>query len=173
MHPKESYSDFQTSIATYVASLENYTEESFVSKKDEETWSLGQLFNHLHNSARNFHFKMIEKCLSDNENEKELKTEEGVQLFLTNSFPDIEIKIAPSTQYTPPQPSLKAEVKEKLLRLEQDAKHFISKIEESNSTGKMKHFIFGFLSAPEWFQLIGLHYRHHLKQKLKLENLIT
>ncbi|MFA6542419.1 MAG: DinB family protein, partial [Bacteroidota bacterium] len=46
----------------WLTSLETYTEEQLLRKPSDEEWSLGQVYNHLINSALLFHLKQIELC---------------------------------------------------------------------------------------------------------------
>jgi DinB superfamily len=166
---KEIYSDFKTSFDQFNDGLNHYSEEDLKKKKDDDVWSLGQMYNHLLNGTRNFHFRMIEKCLSDNENSDDQKSAAGERSFRENLFSAGEVKVPPSPQYTPTQPPSIAEVKQRLTQLDADMKTWMPKIESSANKGKMKHFAFGYLSAAEWYKLIAMHFRHHLRQKEKLE----
>jgi hypothetical protein len=173
MTPKTIYDDFKTSFDQFTDGLNHYSEEDLKKRKDDESWSLGQMYNHLLNGTRNFHFRMIEKSLSDNENTDQQKSEGGHRAYRENLFSHADVRVPPSPQYTPTQPESIAYVKSRLEQLNADMKAWMSKLESSANTGKMKHFAFGYLSAMEWYQLIAMHFRHHLRQKEKLEKQLT
>jgi hypothetical protein len=43
---------------------------------------------------------------------------------------------------------------------------------KQGKTGKTAHPAFGFLDAFEWFQLIEIHFRHHLRLKNRLDKFL-
>jgi hypothetical protein len=45
-----------------------------------------------------------------------------------------------------------------------------SKVDYINPNNKVKHGGFGWLNAKEWYNLVGMHFRHHLRQKEELES---
>jgi hypothetical protein len=44
-----------------------------------------------------------------------------------------------------------------------------SRVDAINPNYKVKHEGFGWLNAREWFDLVGMYFRHHLRQKGELE----
>lgn len=47
------------------------------------------------------------------------------------------------------------------------------RIASSPFNGKTKHPGFGYLNAAEWVQVIDMHFRHHLRQKRRLEEFLN
>ncbi|MGE6489121.1 hypothetical protein [Paenisporosarcina sp. NPDC076898] len=47
-----------------------------------------------------------------------------------------------------------------------------SKVNNINPNNKVEHGGFGWLKAREWYDLVGMHFRHHLRQKDELESYI-
>jgi hypothetical protein len=43
------------------------------------------------------------------------------------------------------------------------------KVDDINPNYRVEHGGFGWLNAQEWFALVGMHFRHHLRQKYELE----
>jgi hypothetical protein len=43
------------------------------------------------------------------------------------------------------------------------------KVDTINPNFKVRHDGFGWLNSREWFDIIGMHFRHHLRQKNELE----
>lgn len=46
------------------------------------------------------------------------------------------------------------------------------KVDSINPNYKERHDGFGWLNAREWFEMVGMHYRHHLRQKAELEQML-
>ena len=71
--------------------LENYNDEQFLRKLDEEAWSIGQVYAHLLNAAKNLQIKNINLCAGGKGDEvKGGKTIPGKLSFLLGMFPRLE-----------------------------------------------------------------------------------
>ncbi len=149
--------------------LENYSEEQFTRKPSLESWSIGQVYEHLVNGALNFHVKQIELCLINDENKQEKKTFIGKLMFFMNSFPPIRIKVPPSPAYTPKQPENKGKIGAGMRLLQKKLQDLSAEIDNAVHFGKTKHPNLGYLGAKEWYQLIVMHFRHHFLQKKRID----
>jgi hypothetical protein len=47
------------------------------------------------------------------------------------------------------------------------------KVNDINPNYKDEHGGFGWLNAQEWFDLVGMHFRHHLRQKYDLDQKLS
>ncbi|WP_346654867.1 DinB family protein [Cytobacillus firmus] len=84
-------------------------------------------------------------------------------------FPPIKIKL-PDELNTPPSNSdSKEDLTNRLDLVMQRLRQWESKLDTINLNCKIKHEGFGWLNAREWFDLVGMHFRHHLRQKCELE----
>jgi len=54
-------------------------------------------------------------------------------------------------------------------QLIQRFKQLESRVDLINPNKKVEHGGFGWLNAREWYDLIGMHFRHHIRQKDELE----
>jgi hypothetical protein len=77
-----------------------------------------------------------------------------------------------SQQYTPPQPKSREAVRESYANLQTAMSETATAIENATVKGKSEHPAFGFVSAAEWFQMIEMHFRHHLRQKGRLDKFL-
>lgn len=149
--------------------LPTYTDDQFTWRHDEREWSVGQVYQHLFGSARNYHLAQIEKCLASPENGDKGKSFRGRFSFLLGSMPPVRIRVPPSPGYTPAQPENKTAIK----LLMEDVKSRMARTAEDLNrgpvSGKTAHPAFGWLDAWEWFAIIEMHLRHHLAQKNRLE----
>ena len=161
---------FTTIANTWISFLEIYTEEQLLRKPSDEEWSLGQVYNHLIASALFFHLKQIEMCAAGNGRVRRGgKTVKGKISYLVGSFPPIRVKVPPSPHYTPKQPADKNDLRERLHETVRSITQAKSLVDSSSPDMKTFHPAFGFLNSHEWYQLIPMHYRHHLRQKKQLD----
>jgi hypothetical protein len=155
-------------IETYKIDLQNYSLEQLRYITVEGVWSIGQMYDHLILVSHEY-LDNVETCAGSKEEQKIGKTEFGEHLYKIGGFPPIKIKL-PDELNTPPNNS---ESKEELVsRLDQVMQRLIlwdSKVDAINPNYKVKHDGFGWLNAREWYDLVGMHFRHHLLQKFELE----
>ncbi len=163
------YKKFEANVSDWEKELDKYSEEDFIRKQDDTTWSIGQVYEHIISSTLNFHVKQIELCLSNNDNRNKGKNLIGHISLLIKDFPPVNIKIPPEENIEPVQPSDKMIIKERLKKLKDTFYHLASKIDSSKFNGKRSHPGFGYLLAKEWYELIEMHLRYHRKDKLKID----
>jgi hypothetical protein len=149
--------------------LEKYSDEQFASKPSPESWSIGQVYGHLVFGALNYHVKQIEHCLLSDANQKEKKTFPGKLMFFIKSFPPVRIKVPPSPTYTPQQPESKTTVVAGMRLLRKKLLEYSNELNKPVHGGKTRHPALGYLNAEEWYQLIVMHFQHHLRQKKRID----
>lgn len=164
---------FEEVADTYVKALDNYSVQQFTKKPAADEWSLGQLYNHLINSAIFMQIRSINECASGRGVVGENKNENGAKILAAGEFPPIAIKVPDSPEYTPANPESVEEVKHRLLQLINQVRELEPALEAISPDQKMPHPAFGYLNATEWYQLISMHFVHHLRQKAKLDELIS
>lgn len=169
MNTVEMLSRFEEVAEQYVKALDGYSAEQFMKKPAADEWSLGQLYNHLIQSAVHMQIQAIEQCASGNGVVDGDKTENGVMIIGAGKFPPITIKVPDSPQYTPANPESTEEVKPKLLQLINQVRELEPSLAAISLDQKMPHPALGYLNAAEWYQLIFMHFVHHLRQKEKLD----
>ena len=158
----------------YLEDIEKYTEENFLYKKNEESWSLGQMYEHLVVSSE-FFIRQAEGCLREEKGDFEgSKTEIGEKMFTLGGFPPIKIK--PPEQYKAAievvakdmetYPTIFAAFIERLPKIQ-------AAIEQNPTTYKRKHAMFGMLTAAEWIWCLETHLRHHFRQQNELESFLA
>jgi hypothetical protein len=149
--------------------LKKYSDEQFSKKPSPESWSIGQVYGHLVFGALSYHIKQIEQCFLSDANQKEGKTFPGRLMFLINSFPPVRIKVPPSPTYTPKQPESKEKLRAGMRLLQKKLQDLSGEIDNTIHFGKTQHPALGYLGAKEWYQLIVMHFRHHLRQKKRID----
>ena len=174
---KTTFQKTQDVISVYITSLENYTDETFLMKKDENTWSIGQMYEHLLVSAQFFIYQ-TNNCLSEKKGQMGGdKTDIGENIYKYGGFPPIKIKIPEAYQNAEPLvPKTRTEYKtffvNLLLQMEKMLEILEKNNEQNNEKYKVKHAVCGFLDALEWYKMVCYHSEHHFIQKKDLEMFI-
>ncbi len=170
MNTNKHLSHFQNVASTWEKDLNQYTFEQLLQKPDAESWSLGQVYNHLITSALFFHLKQVEACLASNTDADKSKNFKGFLTYhVLGKMPPIKIKVPPSDFYTPKQPESIEAIKNGLAKLQESMKNIADALQTNTSKGKTKHPGLAYLNAKEWYRLIGMHFTHHLRQKETLD----
>src|ERR1700752_3623342 len=107
---------FTETVDVWKKSLESYSGAHFATKPDEESWSVGQVCQHLISSTKRV-FIVIEKCLSSDTNEHEQKTDKGEKAFATNILSEEKVKVSLGVQPSPAQPESISSVKKEFEEL--------------------------------------------------------
>lgn len=170
----EILQSFETTVERYVAELNLLNMDELLRKENEEEWSIGQMYMHLIQSALFMQLRNIEHCLAKNEHSVEFdaeKTELGSQVFDLGQFPPVRVKVPASPQYTPLQPESKEQLAQGLQQVVDRMRGTaaVLALEEAATGSKVLHPRLGALNAQEWFQLIEMHYKHHLLQLDRLK----
>ncbi|MFV0941534.1 DinB family protein [Bacillus pacificus] len=163
---------FEELATYYIDELERYSIEQFRIKPSAEEWSLGQMYNHLISTTR-MQLDAIAKCRTELPSVTNKKTDMGEKVYMMGAFPDIKIKLPDHPGYTPENPANKEDVQKQLLELITIVKDIEPTLSSIPSDCKVEHPGLGYLHAAEWFQLIFMHFAHHLRQKERLENAIS
>ncbi|QMV41892.1 DinB family protein [Cohnella cholangitidis] len=172
MNTQASLSALEETVSYYLEQLQRIGEEQLSLRPSEEEWSLGQLYNHLIGATQYMSLRNIGLC---REGDKETivvggaKSEAGEAVFRNGGFPDAKISVPPSPQYTPRQPNGKEELSEGLLGIVRQMRDIEPTLREISPENAANHPRLGALTAKEWFQLVEMHFRHHLKQLHRLQ----
>jgi hypothetical protein len=172
MQAEKVYKKFLDLAKYYLKELDYYGKNQFKYKPSETEWSLGQLYDHLVSGTYAFHIKEIENCLSrKNGSEAGAKKFKGKVVFFLKRFPGIKFKGRPD--YTPVQPESPAKMKDEVYRFIKAMQKVSKDIDQANNpVYKTMHPAFGMLNALEWYMVIEMHFRHHIKQKTKLDEVV-
>lgn len=66
-------------------------------------------------------------------------------------------------------PESKDELKAGFEHVLKELNDWAARVQEVRPAYKVRHGWFGWLNALEWFELVGMHSRHHLRQKAELD----
>ncbi|MFP7288252.1 DinB family protein [Shouchella clausii] len=166
---KSTLESFKELCTHYIRGLESVTPDQLKLREDGE-WSLGQMYVHLIQSALYMHLRNADSCLTGPGSGEPSagKTPQGETAFAQGAFPPVRIRVPDSPQYTPAQPESTEELAEGLSRVSRAMEDISSRLLESESSRVIAHPGFGELNAAEWYRLVEMHYRHHLRQEERL-----
>jgi len=160
--------DFNHIIDVWITALEQYGFTRLCAKPSPESWSTGQVYMHLVDDT-NYYIEQIKICISSNDNAMEDASPVARTMFRNNAFPDEIIEGAPDNAFIP-QPESKQQLMRYLRKLKEDMNTIEILISKSPFQGKTKHPGFNYFNANEWLQLAEMHFRHHLRQKKRIDN---
>lgn len=171
MSAEKVYQGFLEVSKYWLKELDYYGKNQFKTRLNEQGWTIGQLYHHLLNYTREYHFKPIETILMGRGEEiKKGKTFHGFWVFQLNKYLPFKYKSNPVLE--PAQPIATEKVKDDFYRFLKVMYRLAKEIDKNNPTAKVQHPKFGYLTAMEWYQLIDMHFRHHIRQKKKLDKLV-
>lgn len=171
----EALQQFEKTVNHYLTELDTISMEQLLWQPGEGEWSLGQMFQHLIQSALYMQLKNIDRCLEGGVEtlgaEAEM-TGQGKAVFAEGSFPPVRVHVPPSPQYTPVQPESKEQLVQGLNTVVERMRETLPKLVQASSHSTVPHPRFGPLNANEWYLLIEMHYRHHFLQLDRLKQAI-
>lgn len=155
-------------IDTYKSFLQKYSQEQLSYIPEQGVWSISQMYDHITVVAHEY-LDSFEACALAVREQKQGKTEFGEYLFNIGGFPPIKIKLPDELDTPPDNTKMKAEIMLELDLLMKRMKELKMIVNDINPNFKVEHGGFGWLNAQEWFDLVGMHFRHHLRQKYELD----
>ncbi|PPA69106.1 DinB family protein [Jeotgalibacillus proteolyticus] len=162
----------RTLLETYKRFLKDYSLEQLRYIPEPGVWSLCQMYDHLIIVA-NEYLDCAEACAEAHSMEGRGKTDFGEYLFANGGFPPEKIRL-PDEMNAPPDNTksteeLMLELDQLIIRIEKVE----NTVQEINPQNKVKHGGIGWMNAVEWTALVGMHFRHHLRQKYELDQRIS
>ncbi|ABG60229.1 DinB family protein [Cytophaga hutchinsonii] len=169
MSAENTYKQLLPLAKYWLKELDFYGNNQFKKKVTPNGWTIGQIYDHLLIYSQEVHIKAIQECLAKKQaGPKEGKTFNGFLQFAYGSYLPFKHKSNPYKE--PGQPLSTEKVKDDFYRFLKLLHKVAKEIDYKKPTAKIKHPKLGYLSAEEWFKLIEMHFRHHIKQKKKLDN---
>lgn len=170
MNTTKTLHQFKKTLELWKDELAHYEFHTLLKKPNAASWSMGQVYIHLINSTLNFHLQQVQSCVEHQENAEKSKNFRGFMTYqILGSFPPIKIKVPASTFYTPKQPESKEQIIQGLDKVKTEMELTLPKL-ETKRQGKTKHPGFDYLNGNEWYRLIEMHFRHHLRQKARIDH---
>ncbi|NOU94691.1 DinB family protein [Paenibacillus sp. LMG 31456] len=172
MNTTEALQRFEEIANHYIHELDHFSMDQLKRQPSENEWSLGQMYQHLINSALYMQLRNIDHCMESRGDSVATAAEitrEVAAMFDQGSFPPVRIQVPPSPQYTPKQPESKELLIQGLNTVIRQMKQIEPTLEKASLQNTVSHPRFGALHAKQWFLLVEMHYRHHLLQMDRLK----
>lgn len=162
-----SVTDFHKTIDIWIEGLNAYDLEALTIQPGPGRWSLGQVCMHILDEA-DFQLGQVSICISSDDHAGGEPTVEAREMFANKGFPDLLIEGPPSNAWVR-QPESKDLLLDRLIALKQRISELDKLISTSTFNGKALHPGLHYLGAREWLQFSEMHFRHHLRQKARLD----
>jgi hypothetical protein len=159
--------DYSAIIEQYMRNLDRYSIEQLRFKCKENVWSVGQMYIHVIEVAKEY-IGHIETCTKAIHEEPEGKTEVGTKALAEKEWPNVRVKLEEPPNATS-NPESKDEIIVGLEHVLEKLAYWAGCVDEANPACKVRHGWFGWLNARDWFEMVGMHSRHHLRQKARLD----
>jgi hypothetical protein len=175
INTKQTLESFEEIASLYRQQLDRYNMDQLIRTPEEGEWSLGQMYVHLIQTTLRMQLRQIEACRESRgtgDGTVGEKTEPGKAVFDLGAFPPIRIRVAASDAYTPRQPESKEQLVDGLNEVVRRMREIEPSLEEIPAENTAPHPRLGELNAKEWFALAEMHFRHHLRQKERLDALL-
>lgn len=169
MTPQEIYAETEKVLDQYSARLNQYNFQQFSHKPALDRWCVGEVYSHLIRATLLYHLRVVDRCLSNLENAEQKATPEAEADFGANEMAPVKIKVPPTPGYDPPMPESIEKVRSDIDAVRKRMLAVRDKLTTEPESGKMEHPIYGYLDAKQWYQLIGMHWKHHLMQLDELD----
>jgi hypothetical protein len=161
---------FNLTMDNWITALDGYSYLQLCSKPLPASWSVGQVYVHLIEETK-FYFEQIEICVVTNDHSEQNPTEEGESMLRNNSFPDQMLEGGPANAHIQ-QPVSKEELMISFKNLKDEMNRMAALIAATEFKGKTRHPGLGYFSAAQWFQFAEMHFRHHLRQKERIDDFL-
>lgn len=162
--------DFNNIIDIWIKELQQYDFARLCAKPAPTSWSIGQLMIHLIDDT-NYYIEQLKICVSSDNNIFEESSPAAKRMFLNNDFPD-EIIEGASANSLIQQPNNKEQLMSSLINVKKEISTVEVLISKSVFKGKTKHPGLGYFDAHEWLQFAAMHFRHHLRQKKRIDDFL-
>ncbi|WML39660.1 DinB family protein [Neobacillus sp. OS1-2] len=159
-------------LSRFKSDLDHYSLKQLRTISEEGVWSIGQMYDHLLVVAHEY-LDNMETCTTLMEEQPLGKTPFGEQLFKNSGFPPIKVRLPDELNSTPNNSDSRENLLTRMDQLIQRWSHWETKVDSINPNHKVEHGGFGWLNAKEWYKLVEMHFRHHLRQKDELERKVS
>lgn len=160
--------NFNHTIDIWIKELARYDFIHICSKPSPHSWSLGQMYLHLISDTK-YYIEQIKICIATNDHATEEPSPDGKKMLSNNDFPDEALEGAPSNAHIP-QPESKEQLLTELTSIKAEMNDLSIRMAESPFFGKTKHPGLNYFGASDWLQFADMHFRHHLRQKKRIDN---
>ena len=154
-------------IDIWIKDLAQYSLDELTAKPAWNSWSMGQVYMHLILDTT-YYLEQAEICANSNDHAFEEMSPVAQFFFKNGSFPDKAIQGSPKHMDIP-QPTNKELLMDSLWALKNKFEQIQNMVANSVYNGKAKHPGLAYFNAKEWLQFAEMHFRHHIRQKKRID----
>ena len=156
----------RTTLGALRGLIPGFSDEAWGRAPESGGWSPAQVYGHIAIIAKGFSFKNLDACLAENGHLGGRKRWPGYMILWLNRLPGSRrIKVEFPPELLPISMS-KGEAREAMDALEARAEAYLPQVAAADPKRTAKHFLLGWMNAPEWFRFVEIHHRHHLEGQL-------
>lgn len=158
-----NYKSIVKLIDQYESLLNNFSEEEFVKKINDEKWSKAEVYAHII-SANRLTIRAMGKAAKGEATENaDALAWPARFIFLFNRIPKGR-KVPATIQARTPKFSNKQDAIDAILALKKELSEVYASHEKWSKTQKYNHPVLGPLNNAQWLSFMKVHTLHHLKQ---------
>ncbi|GAO44859.1 DinB family protein [Flavihumibacter petaseus] len=164
---QEKLQEFNETVERWISFTGTCSRERFYFQPSQGGWSIAQVYAHLIADTIWMSQQMQTALLLPYHTAETMKPE-AIQMFQANSFPDLRIENPfNDPMITPPEHQQAAA--DALAHLRREINDLFDAHGEDIMHGKSAHPGLGYFTAAEWLQFATMHFRHHQRQKQRIE----
>ncbi|MBT30720.1 MAG: hypothetical protein CMO01_13755 [Thalassobius sp.] len=162
---------FNQTIDYWIDELDKFTIEQLLLKPDSNSWSLGQVYEHLIEDSNWYNSQIKFSLESDTFADKEISAK-AKELLKRGAFENIKIKGDAENAAKVKQPISVSQLKSDMEKLKKETNNLWLEMQNDSVIGKSEHPGFGYFNCYEWLAFSEIHMRHHMRQKENLERFL-
>ena len=163
MSIKSNYLSLIKLIDQYESLLNNFSEDEFIKKINEEKWSKAEVYAHII-SANRLTIRAMAKAARGEATESNTSLSWPARIiFLLNKMPKGR-KVPAVVQARTPKFNNKQDAVDAIVQLKNELNEVYASSEKWSKTQKNNHPALGPLNNAEWLAFMKVHTMHHLKQ---------
>ena len=168
MSVEQDYNSLLKTIAVYEALLAGVSEETFVQKPSDESWSYSETYSHIFQSGL-LSLMAIDNCIQQTGelSRKPIHWIPRLILFF-GRFPPGKIK-APKRIASMVKKISRNDANDLILKFKMRLGEISHQVNAADPHQKVKHPRLGLLNAKQWFRFIEVHTAHHTRQLQRIE----
>ena len=152
-----------------MSALDRHDHASLCRKPSPESWSLGQVYSHLLLTTTSIVDEAAPIALEDCSK----NAGKGVifvgRLILFFGFPPVRIRTPKGVNPEPPPPLSIDQLRKDFETIVKKIEDLAKRVDQAPCSGRTKHPRIGYLTAKQWMRFIEVHWKHHLRQKGRIE----
>lgn len=172
MHPRKLLRKWHKTYGVWHAALARHDDEDFTKVPAEGGWTLGQVCDHVAMASQGF-MDSAEALAGGAGEPGHRNAMAFVMVDMVGSFPPGRFQVPPNLppqfeKFAQPETLSKAEAMQRFAAVTERMDALVETIAAAPPKLRSKHPAAGWLKARQWYQLIEMHARHHLRQLRRL-----